>query len=49
MTRNSTPRILMKSKRYPTYQLYAVAGNTKECADNQIVISALSVLEWLRK
>lgn len=48
MARNSTPRILLKSVRYPTYQLYAIATNTKETADNQLVISALSVLEWIR-
>lgn len=48
MVRNSTPRILQKSVRYPTYQLYAVATNTKESADNQLIIGALSVLEWLR-
>ena len=29
MARNSAPRILLKSVRYPTYQLWATAGNTK--------------------
>lgn len=48
MARNSTPRILLKSVRYPTYQLYATATNKKETADNQLIIGALSVLEWLR-
>lgn len=48
MARNSTPRILLKSVRYPTYQLYTIATNTKETADNQLIIGALSVLEWLR-
>lgn len=48
MARSSMPRILSKSVRYPTYQLYAVATNTKETADNHLIISALSVLEWLR-
>lgn len=48
MARNSSPRILLKSVRYPTYQFYAVAANTKETADNQLVIGALSVLKWLR-
>ena len=44
----SKPRILLKSVRYPTYQLYAVAASTKETADHQLIISALTVLEWLR-
>lgn len=48
MAHNSTPRILLKSVRYPTYQLYASAGNTKERADAQLVLGALSVLKWLR-
>lgn len=48
MSHNSMPRILSKSIRYPTYQLYAVATNTKETAENQLIIGALSVLEWVR-
>ena len=48
MARNSTPRILLKSVRYPTYQLYAIASNAAESAENQLIIGALSVLEWLR-
>lgn len=48
MDYNSSPRILLKSIRYPTYQLYAVATSTKESADHQLIIGALTVLEWLR-
>ena len=48
MARSSAPRILLKSVRYPTYQLWATAGNTKEPAEHQLVIGALTVLEWLR-
>ena len=48
MDTKSKPRILLKSVRYPTYQLYAVATNTKVSADSQLVIGALTVLEWIR-
>ena len=48
MARDTAPRVLQKSIRYPTYQLYAFAANAKETADNQLIIGALSVLEWLR-
>ena len=48
MTHNSSPRILLKNVRYPTYQLYAIASSTKETADHQLIIGALTVLEWLR-
>ena len=48
MAHNSSPRILLKSVRYPTYQLYSVAASTKETADHQLIIGALTVLEWLR-
>ena len=48
MDTKSKPRILLKSVRYPTYQLYAVATNTKVSADSQFVIGALTVLEWIR-
>ena len=48
MDTKSKPRILLKSVRYPTYQLYAVATNTKVSADSQLVIGALAVLEWIR-
>ena len=48
MDTKSKPRILLKSVQYPTYQLYAVATNTKVSADSQLVIGALTVLEWIR-
>lgn len=48
MERRSQPRALRKSVRYPTYQLSATADSTKESPERQLVICALSVLEWIR-
>lgn len=48
MERKSQPKVLQKSVRYPTYQLNAVADRTRETPENQLVICALSVLEWTR-
>lgn len=48
MEMKSQPRVLQKSIRYPTYQLAATASSSKETPENQLVICALSVLEWIR-
>lgn len=41
-------RILRKSVHYPTYQLFATAASSRETPERQVVIGALTVLEWLR-
>lgn len=48
MVKKSRARALTKSVRYPTYQLSATAASKKETLENQLVICALTVLEWLR-
>lgn len=48
MERKSQPRVLRKSIRYPTYQLAASTASSKETPEKQLVICALSTLEWVR-
>ncbi len=41
-------RTLVKSVRYPTYQLYATSRKGKASVDEQLRIAILITLEWLR-
>jgi len=48
MPNRTTPIKLQKNVRYPSYQLYAIAGDGKD-PESAMVICILHVYEWLRE
>jgi type II secretory pathway component PulM len=43
------PVLLLRNRRYPTYQLFAHAGSGKVSADSVLKIAILETLHWLRQ
>jgi len=47
--RHYEPLPLLRNVRYPTYQLYAVAGTGKTSLENVLTIAVLETMHWLRR
>src|SRR5450756_2268906 len=47
--RQNQPLRLVRNVTYPTYQLYAIAGNGKRPAESVLKIVILETLNWLRQ
>ena len=43
-----TPVRLLKNRRYPTYQLYAVT-RSKKAPETVLIIAVLQTMQWLRE